>query len=88
MSVEGFCPQCGVAIEADAVACPGCGSCGETGWSERARYEVMGVDYGQDEFDYDSFVKEEFGGRRKNVDWRRLLWGLVALGLIILFLIF
>lgn len=33
------CPVCGEAVSAGALACPGCGSDDETGWSEDAAYD-------------------------------------------------
>jgi hypothetical protein len=45
----------------DARACPECGSDEETGWSERA--QAQRLDLPDDEFDYDEFVKEEFGSK-------------------------
>jgi uncharacterized membrane protein YvbJ len=35
------CPVCGEAVQADALACPGCGSDDETGWSEEAAYDDL-----------------------------------------------
>lgn len=84
---DGFCPNCGDEIPPEAKACPGCGSCEETGWSERARYESIGVDY-DDSFDYETYVDEEFGDAHKGsskspMQW---IWMIVALLLIILFI--
>lgn len=81
------CPQCGALVPARARACPECGSDEQTGWSDRA--QAQRLDLPDDEFDYDEFVKEEFGegGRDKlkprGLKWR---WWLVALGLVALFL--
>lgn len=44
----------------DATACPECGADDRTGWSDRAAAQRLGLP--DDEFDYDEFVKEEFGG--------------------------
>jgi len=40
-----------------------------------------------DDFDYEEFVKDEFGGRTKprDIHW---VWWLTALGLVLLFLFF
>lgn len=84
--MDGFCPQCGAALPDEVAACPECGSCEETGWSERARYEAMGVDYDPDEFDYDAFVENEFAEGRRRPPAKQWLWGLVAAILVILFL--
>ena len=85
--MDGFCPQCGAALPDEVAACPECGSCEETGWSERARYEAMGVDYDADEFDYDAFVENEFGEGRKRPQAKQWFLGLVAVILTILFLL-
>lgn len=73
------CPNCGADIPERAKACPECGSCEETGWSEAAHSEALGLPDGS--FNYDEFVEREFGGkeaRRKGAAW--IWWGLVALG--------
>ncbi len=84
---EGYCPNCGAGIPADSKACPECGSCEETGWSEKAAYENIGVDY-DDSFDYKSFVEEEFGdgSHRKQKSPMQWVWMIVAVLLILLFL--
>ena len=80
------CPQCGALVPPCARACPECGSDEQTGWSDRAQSQRLGLP--DDEFDYDEFVREEFGGKRRvqikprGVKW---LWWLVALGLIAFF---
>jgi len=48
----------------EARACPECGSDEQTGWSDRAQAQRLGLP--DDEFDYDEFVKEEFGDRPKS----------------------
>ena len=64
LTVEGdyfLCPYCGAEVKKGRVACPECGSCEETGWSEDATegYADGGWD-GGDDFDYDEFVQREF----------------------------
>ncbi|HVY70812.1 MAG TPA: zinc-ribbon domain-containing protein [Verrucomicrobiae bacterium] len=56
------CPNCGAEIPERARACPECGSCEETGWSDRAHTERLGLP--DEEFDYNRFVREEFGERK------------------------
>jgi len=46
-------------VPPNAKACPECGACEETGWNERAESDHLGLP--NDEFDYDDFVKREFG---------------------------
>lgn len=80
-----ICPQCGALVPPQALACPECGSDYETGWSDRATAQRLGVP--DDEFEYDQFVREEFGphpGRPKvrprGISW---VWWVVALVLIV-----
>jgi hypothetical protein len=54
-----ICPHCGAEVPANARACPECGSDEETGWSDKAREQELGVP--DDDFNYEEFVKEEFG---------------------------
>jgi hypothetical protein len=70
------CPNCGAEVPPRARACPECGSDERTGWSEGARAADLGLP--DTEFDYDSFVKEEFGEtepRPRGVSW---FWWVVA----------
>ena len=53
------CPVCHEEVPPNAKACPECGACDKSGWSEDARYD--GVDLPDDEFHYDEFVAGEFG---------------------------
>jgi len=81
-----LCPQCGAEVPPKAKACPQCGSDETTGWSERATSQHL--DLPDDEFDYDEFVKEEFGEPKREVRPRgiRWLWWLVALIVVLAFL--
>ncbi len=59
-----ICPVCGEDVPRGALACPECGADHKSGWREdAAAYD--GVDLGEDEFNYDEFVREEFGGGAK-----------------------
>ncbi len=57
------CPNCGAEVPPNARACPDCGADEQTGWSDRATAQRL--DLPDDEFDYDEFVKEEFGTESK-----------------------
>jgi len=82
------CPQCGALVPPKARSCPECGSDEKTGWSERAQAQRLGLP--DDEFDYDEFIKEEFGesgepaGNRLKPRGLGWLWWLVAAGLLAL----
>ena len=85
-----ICPQCGAEVPSNARACPECGSDEETGWSDRADAQRLGLP--DDEFNYDEFVKEEFGDkdprrdiRPRGIGW---LWWVVAIVLLGLFMWF
>lgn len=85
-SSDGSCPNCGSALSDDALSCPDCGSCEETGWSERARYDSIGVDYDEGDFDYGEFVEREFEGGGSKGRGRQMVIGAIALLLVIVFL--
>ena len=70
------CPNCGVEVPPKARACPGCGADEETGWSAEAY--ASGLNLPDENFDYDDFVKQEFGGKSpvpRGIHW---FWWLVA----------
>ena len=77
------CPHCGADVPRNALACPECGSDHETGWSEHAR--IGGLNLPDEEFNYDEFVKREFGpGQEVKPHGVRWLWWAVAVGLLAL----
>lgn len=84
-----LCPNCGALVPAQARACPECGADEQTGWSDRAQAQRLGLP--DDEFDYDAYVREEFGEgrsaplRRVKPRGVRWLWWLVAVGLLVMF---
>ena len=61
----------------EAKSCPECGADEETGWSDEAH--TSGLDLPDERFDYDDFVKREFGGegaKPRGVPW---FWWVIAL---------
>lgn len=81
-----ICPNCGAEVPPKVKVCPECGADESTGWSEEARYD--GLDLPDDRFDYEDFVKREFGGETRpapprGVSWP---WWAVALAVLVLFL--
>ena len=81
-----ICPICGAEVPPKARACPECGADEQTGWSEEAR--VGGLDLPDENFDYNDFVKREFGGKSvvpRGLHW---FWWVVALMVAALFLTF
>ncbi len=81
-----YCPNCGAAVPRNAKACPECGSDEQTGWSDEAR--TGGLDLPEPEFNYDDFVKKEFGGRSPVPRGMRWWWWIVALVVLIAFVMF
>ena len=79
------CPQCGAEVPPKARACPECGSDEQTGWSEQA--QTGDLDLPDQEFDYNDYVKREFGGQGpvpRGVHW---FWWLVGVALLAGFLL-
>jgi len=66
------CPNCGAEVPPNAKACPQCGADEETGWSEEARADDLGLS--GENFDYEEFVKREFGGGKKRALPRGIHW--------------
>jgi zinc-ribbon domain len=78
-----ICPNCGAEVPPRAKACPECGADEETGWSEAARSDSLGLP--DDNFDYNDFTRREFGQEKiipHGIHW---FWWLVAALVIILF---
>lgn len=78
------CPNCGAIVPRKAKCCPECGADEETGWSESAQAANLGIP--DDKFDYDEFVKEEFGHNPKprGIHW---IWWITAIILLLIFLL-
>ena len=56
-----LCPNCGADVKKGKLACPECGSCDETGWSDAASEGFADGEWDDEgDFDYDDFVKREF----------------------------
>ena len=79
------CPNCGADVPRKAKACPGCGADEKTGWSYDAYASGLGIP--EESFDYDNYVKEEFGETTKprGISW---LWWVTALLLVLVFVFF
>ena len=75
--VPEICPNCGAEVPPNARACPECGADEKTGWSEEAGTE--GLDLPEENFNYEEFVKREFGGGKspvpRGIHW---FWWVVA----------
>ena len=81
-----ICPNCGATVPPKAKACPGCGADEKIGWADSTQASNLGIS--EEEFDYENFVKEEFGSRNLKPPGIHWLWWLTALLLTFLFLFF
>lgn len=80
-----ICPNCGARVPPNARACPECGADEETGWSDDARSD--GLDLPDEEFNYEEFVKREFGKPQTVPHGIHWVWWLVALLLLTVLLL-
>jgi hypothetical protein len=80
------CPNCGADVPRHAKCCPECGADEKSGWSDSAYAGNLGIP--EENFDYENFVKEEFGFHRAKPRGIHWLWWLTALILVLLFLLF
>ena len=77
MTPPEICPNCGAEVPPRAGACPECGADAHTGWSEEARTDELGLP--EENFDYEDFVKREFGSKSpvpRGIHW---FWWVIAL---------
>ena len=80
------CPNCGAIVPPNAKCCPECGADEQTGWSDSAQADRLGIP--DENFDYDKFVKEEFSPsspKPRGIHW---LWWVTALVLAVMLLLF
>jgi len=67
------CPVCGDDVPRNAVACPECGADHNSGWREDAD-TCDAVDLPDEDFDYEEFVKQEFGSSPKPAAIKTAWW--------------
>jgi len=70
---------CGEDVSPIAVACPECGADDRSGWQEDAE-AYDGVDLPDNDFNYEEFVKQEFGSSRRPAI--KKVWWITAILLI------
>ena len=67
------CPVCGEEVPRGALACPECGADHNSGWREDADvYDA--VDSPDEDFNYEKFVREEFGSSSKPAGVKTVWW--------------
>jgi hypothetical protein len=88
MGAPDICPNCGADVPPNAKACPECGACEQTGWSEAAR--ISGLNLPGQDFDYDEFIEQEFAQKKKRHHGTTCFWCIIGtlLAAIILIMIF
>ncbi|MGV3774833.1 MAG: zinc ribbon domain-containing protein [Verrucomicrobiales bacterium] len=74
-----ICPNCGAEVPPRAKSCPECGSSEETGWSDDAAADGLGLP--SEDFNYDEFMKREFGGAKEKSG---LKWYWMATGAVLI----
>lgn len=79
------CPNCDAEVPAGARACPECGADENTGWSQPAHCDRLGIPDPDEPFNYGEFVRNEFGPRGKPRGLHPL-WIITAILLIAVFL--
>lgn len=81
MRAPEVCPVCGEQVPAGAPACPECGADERSGWREDV---ADGLDLPAEDFDYDDFVKKEFGPevRPAGIAW---VWWAAAIAALLAF---
>ena len=79
-----ICPVCGEDVPHGAKACPECGADDLSGWREDAD-ETGGLGLPDEEFDYEDFVKREFGGREVKPPGIAWAWWAAAVAALLAF---
>ena len=73
LKTPAVCPVCDEEVPRGALACPECGADHDSGWREDAEtYE--GLDLPDEDFNYDQFVREEFGSSIKPAGIKTIWW--------------
>jgi hypothetical protein len=76
------CPNCGADVPPRAHCCPECGADERSGWSEEAAASHLNLP--DRSFDYNDFVRREFGApplRPRGISW--LWWATAVLLLVV-----
>lgn len=83
------CPVCGEDVPRRSLACPNCGADHNSGWRDDADSED-GLDLPDNDFDYNEFVRREFGQQLKPAGIKPIWWitaiVLVLLSVVLFFL--
>jgi hypothetical protein len=78
-----ICPACGTEVRVGSKNCPGCNP--PKPWEQVESLDGLDLDRPEDDsFDYDEFVREEFGGGRRPAGISPIWWATAILLLIAL----
>jgi uncharacterized membrane protein YvbJ len=81
------CPVCGEDVPRDSLACPECGADHNSGWREDADvYDA--VDLPDQDFNYDEFIRAEFGSVPKPAGMKTFWWIVAILLVVVLIVIY
>ena len=75
------CPVCGEDVPREVRACPECGADHNSGWGDDAD-PYDGVNLPEHDFNYDDFVRQEFGSQAKPAVLNTIWW-IVGIALIV-----
>ena len=79
------CPVCGEDVPPGSLACPECGADYNSGWRKDAdAYDA--VDLPDQDFNYDDFIRNEFGQTPKPAGIK-MVWWIAAIVLTVLFVV-
>jgi uncharacterized membrane protein YvbJ len=79
------CPACGEDVPRGSLACPECGADHNSGWREDVdTYDAVGLP--DEDFNYDKFVREEFGSALKPAGIKTFWW-IAAIVFIVVFIV-
>lgn len=79
------CPCCGCRLDPEAPVCPECGADERTGWARA----WSGEEPEEEEFDYEAYVRREFGGgdgprlKPEGLTWFWWVVGMLVLGVLV-----
>jgi ssDNA-binding Zn-finger/Zn-ribbon topoisomerase 1 len=77
-----LCPVCNEEVPSGALACPECGADHKSGWRENSdAYD--GLNIPDNDFNYDDFVKREFGPRVRRLPELKMVWLIAGIVLIV-----
>jgi len=85
LKASDVCPVCGENVPPGSLACPECGADHNSGWRKDAdAYDA--VDLPDQDFNYDEFIREEFGSAPKPAGIKTIWW-IAAIVLTVLFVV-